>query len=395
MLKSKVGYSTNQDSYMSGVESVQKSISDLSSPKLSFLFTSSNSDIKRMVKGMQSVSETPIIGCTSSGGIIVPDGIIRSKEGYSGVLTLSDENLTIGIACHEAGKNPRLIGRKVAIDAVQNAKKTRAPAYFYMVTSPKEEEEYLLGIQDVIGRVPMFGGSAADDELKEEWRIICNDKIINDGVAVAFFYTDNEIVTTFSGKYNETNNVGIISKVEDDRTLVEINGTGALRKYAQWIGEAPSTLRGERLLDAAITHPLGVKAVQGNLTLIKQPMFIDDMGTKTVMDDKIILGNKVMEKTAIIQLETTVDEMVESNKELIKELKSKLYTSAAAYILINSAGRKKLIKERLEEVHKQIIYETNGVPFIMPFTYGQFGYEEHSANCCGGLMMSFTVFGKD
>ena len=31
----------------------------------------------------------------------------------------------------------------------------------------------------------------------------------------------------------------------------------------------------------------------------------------------------------------------------------------------------------------------------MPFTYGQFGYEEHSANCCGGLMMSFTAFGKD
>ena len=102
-----------------------------------------------------------------------------------------------------------------------------------------------------------------------------------------------------------------------------------------------------------------------------------------------------MEKTAIIQLETTIDEMVESNKLLIKELNSKLYTAAAAYILINSAGRKKVLKDRLDEVHKQVVYETNGAPFIMPFTYGQFGYEEHSANCCGGLMMSFTAFGKD
>ena len=395
MLKAKVGYSTNKDNFMSGFESAQKSTNDMKNPKLSFLFTSSSCNIKQIVKGMKSVSDTPIIGCTSSGGIIVPDGIIRSKEGYSGVLTLSDEELTVGVACHEAGKNPRLIGRKVAIDAVQNAKKTRAPAYFYMVTSPKEEEEYLLGIQDVIGRVPMFGGSAADDELKNEWKIICNDKIIDDGVAVAFFYTDNEIVTSFSGEYEETNNVGIITKVEEDRVLAEIDGISALRKYAQWISKSPASLKGEGLLEAAITHPLGVKSIQGNLTLIKQPMCIEDMGTKTIMDDKIILGNKVMEKTAIIQLETTLDDMVDSNKLLLRKLRCKLFTSPAAYILINSAGRKKLLKDRLDEVHKKILSETNGVPFIMPFTYGQFGYEEHSANCCGGLMMSFTVFGKN
>ena len=28
-----------------------------------------------------------------------------------------------------------------------------------------------------------------------DWKIICNNKVINDGVAVAFFYTDTEIVT--------------------------------------------------------------------------------------------------------------------------------------------------------------------------------------------------------
>ena len=395
MLRSNVGYSTNTDNYMSGFESAEKSLKDLKDPKLSFLFTSSNSDIKQIVKGIKSVTDTPIIGCTSSGGIIVPDGIVRAKEGYSGMLTLSDEKLTVGIACHEAGKNPRSIGRKVAVDAVQNARTTRAPAYFYMVSSPKEEEEYLLGIQDVIGRVPMFGGSAADDEIKEEWKIICDDKIISDGVAVAFFYTDNEIVTSFSGMYNETNNVGIITKVEDKRTISEIDGISAFRKYAQWIGSSPSSLKDGGILEAAVMKPLGVKAIQGNLTLVKQPMCVEDMGTKTIMDDKLKVGNIVMEKTAIIQLETTIDEMIEAHRELLKSLHLKIFTGAGAYVLINSAGRKMLLKERLDEVHKILVQETSGIPFIMPFTYGQFGYEEHSANCCGGLMMSFTAFGKN
>ena len=34
-----------------------------------------------------------------------------------------------------------------------------------LIASPKEEEDYLMGIQDIIGRVPMFGGSAADDTV--------------------------------------------------------------------------------------------------------------------------------------------------------------------------------------------------------------------------------------
>ena len=91
--------------------------------------------------------------------------------------------MTVGVACHEAGKDPRAIGRKVAIEAVENAKTTRAPAYFCMFASPKEEEEYLMGIQDVIGRVPMFGGSAADDNLEGDWKIICNNKFKTSGCA--------------------------------------------------------------------------------------------------------------------------------------------------------------------------------------------------------------------
>ena len=83
----------------------------------------------------------------------------------------------------------------------------------------KEEEEYLMGIQDVIGRVPMFGGSAADDNVEGKWKIICNDKVISDGVAVAFFYTDNEIETSFTGAYRETNNVGIVTKVDNNFIL--------------------------------------------------------------------------------------------------------------------------------------------------------------------------------
>ena len=115
-----------------------------------------------------------------------------------------------------------------------------------------------MGIQDVIGRIPMFGGSAADDTVEGNWKIICNDKVFTDGVAVAFFYTDNEIVTSYTGAYRETGNMGLITGVKNNRTLVTIDGVSALKKYAHWTNVSPTTLIGENLLVASITKPLGI-----------------------------------------------------------------------------------------------------------------------------------------
>ena len=395
MLKSQVGYSINQDSFMAGVQTAQESTKNLPNSQLGFLFTSVKNDVKSVVKGIESVVKTRIIGCTSSNGIIVPDGYITSPDGFVGMLTLDDVNLTVGVACHEAGSNPRAIGRKVAIAAVEDAKSTRAPAYFYMVASPKEEEEYLMGIQDVIGRVPMFGGSAADDDVTGNWQIICNDKVFNDGVAVAFFYTDNEIMTSYDGCYRETRNIGLITEVKNDRTLVSIDGISALKKYANWTNSTPASLKGKNLLQTSITKPLGVKDPLGNLTVVRHPMFGDDKDTRTMTDDEIKLGNKVVEGTAVIQLEATVDELIDATGLTLKKLRKSLYKEPAAYILIHCGGRRLAINDRIEEVHKQLLKEAKGVPFIMPFTFGEYGYYEHSANIWGGLMLSFTAFGEN
>ena len=395
MLKSKVGYSINIDDFMLGFESAKESNKDFNNVKLNFLYTSCKNDIKKIVKGVQSVTTAPIIGCTSCEGIIVPDGYITSENGFAGMLALNDPDMVVGVACHEAGKNARAIGRKVAIEAVENAKTTRAPAYFYMVASPKEEEDYLMGIQDVIGRVPMFGGSAADDTNEGNWKIICNDKIMSDGVAVAFFYTDNEMVTSYTGDYKETGNMGLITEVKNDRDLISIDGVSALKKYAHWTNVSPNTLKGENLLKASITKPLGIKDPLGNLIVIRQPKFGNDMGTKTTADDTILLGNKVVEGTAILQLEASINDLINSNGNILKELRKKIYSQPAAYVLIHCGERKLAIGDRIEEVHKQLLKESKGVPFIMPFTFGEYGYDEHSANICGGLMLSFTGFGKN
>ena len=79
-----------------------------------------------------------------------------------------------GVSGKAKAGDARATGREAAKEAMKNAGKNTTPAYFYMAASPGEEEFYLKGISDVIGRVPFFGGSAADNSIAGEWKLFAN-----------------------------------------------------------------------------------------------------------------------------------------------------------------------------------------------------------------------------
>ena len=388
MLKSNVAWSTHKDSYTQGKETAEKAVVDLMQTKVAFLYTSVDCDVCKVLEGAKSqLGTAPIIGCTSSAGIIVPDGFISSENGFTGILALGDPDMEVGVAGSERGKDPRETGRKVAMEAMAKVGRTDAPAYFYMVASPAEEEFYIKGIEDIIGRVPVFGGSAADNTVEGKWSIYTNDKIFSDGVAVAFFYTDKEMKNVYTGEYHETTNSGVITKIKGNRTLVEIDGVPAIEKYASWTGKKMEDLEGNNLLVSTITEPLGVKDRLGDLVAIRHPMF----GNK---DGSMNIGANLAVNTAVIQMEATVDELISSTGKTMKELKQEMNGEIGAYLLVHCGGRRLGIGDRVDEVAKQLKKEANGVPFITIFTFGEYGVKDHGANTTGGLMLSFTAFGK-
>lgn len=386
-MKSNVGYSILADSYENGVEVAKKAMEGINQPKVALLYTSVLLDQTKVIEGVKSVlGNVPVLGCTSSGGIMVPEGIISSETGFSGILLLEDEELTVAVGASSAGDNARAVGQQIALQAIETAGTLKRPSYFYMVASPKEEESYAKGIQDVIGRVPMFGGSAADDAVAGDWKIFCNDQVFRDGCAVLFFYTKKRAVTEYTGAYQETEHCGIITKV-NGRMLVEIDHEPALQKYASMIGEDPNNLMGMNLLSRSITNPLGIKDPIGSVTLIRHPMVGNE-------DFTMNLGNDLVVGTAVTVMQATVDELIASTKEAMHTVKEEMNQEIGAYLLIHCGGRKLGIGNRMEEVHKNLVAEANGVPFIAVFTFGEYGYHEHSANSCGGLMLSFTGFAK-
>ena len=388
MLKANVGWSTNEDSYTQGKETAAKAVVDLVQTKVAFLYTSVDCDVKEVLRGAKSeLGTAPIIGCTSSAGIITPDGFISGDHGFTGILALGDPDWVVGVAGSAKKGSARETGRKLAKEAMKNAGKDCAPAYFYMVASPAEEEDYIKGIEDVVGRVPVFGGSAADNTVEGKWSIYTGNDVFSDGAAIAFFYTDKEMENVFTGAYNETTNSGVITKIEGKRTLVEIDGKPALDKYSEWTGAKMKDLEANNLLVTTITKPLGVKDRLGDLIAIRHPMY----GNK---DKSMNIGANLAVNTAVIQMEATVDELINSTGNTMKELNNDMHGEVGAYLLVHCGGRRLGIGDRIDEVSKQLKEQAHGKPFIAVFTFGEYGVKDHGANTTGGLMLSFTAFAK-
>ena len=388
MQKANTGASTHADSFTAGQQAAAQAKAGLGQVKLAFAYASVANDLPRVLAGIAAeLPGVPIVGNTSFTGVIVPQGFVGGDDGFVGIMALADDDLAVGVAARPRDGDARACGAAVARQAMQSAGQTRAPDYFYMVAPPGEEESYVKGIFDVIGRIPFFGGSAADNSISGDWKLYANDGVFADGVAVAFFYSAKPFANHFTGAYRETGDMGIITKVEGKRKLLEIDGVPAVKKYASWIGVDADSLKGMALLGATITSPLGVKDRLGDLVAIRHPMSGND-------DYSMSVGNNLAVGTTVIRMEASVDELIASTGEALRVLKKKLAAPAAAYHLVHCGGRRAGIGERIGEVVAQLKAEAGDVPFICEFTFGEYGCEEDGNNTCGGLMLSFSAFGN-
>jgi hypothetical protein len=387
VLNTKVGYSQNSDSFTSGSESAK--MANLDKAKVGLLFTSVVNDQEKIVEGIRSVSDAHVIGCTSSAAICTKDGYFNAETGYSGIMSFGGD-LEVGVAASEKTENEtaREIGRRIAKEAMKKLS-VRRPDYFFMTASPAEEEEYLLGIQDVIGEVPVFGGSAADNTVEGKWSIICDDKIFSDGCAIAIFSSDAPMANIYKGQFTETEQAGIITKVNGNRTLAEIDHVPALDKYIEWTGFNKDEVMGGNMLAASIFDPLGVKDQIGRVTAVRHPMGANE-------DGSLSIGANMVTNTAIIHLHLEPDEMVQANPKTIKEVDEKIGGSADSYFLVHCGGRRLglQLKGKEEEIYPAVKKVTGDKEFLMVFTFGEYGINEHSGNTVGGLSLSFTGFKK-
>lgn len=385
-MKAMVGSTILSSSYDAGIELAKNATKGLRAPKIGFLFGSTKYTQAELLRGVKSFNpDMKVIGCTSNEAIMTPDGIIWNEDGFAGMMALEDNELTVGVALTERGTDARVAGRRVAKEAMANAEKKYPPIGFALFTTPGSEEEYIKGIQDVLGEIPVFGGSATAEKNNLNWKVVCENKTTNDGCAIAIFYTTKKIKTVFANNYEETKNIGVITKVEGQRKILEIDNAFALKKYAEWNDVEAEEIMDDKLSYAAVSVPLGTKTIGGETILLHQPV-------KGNPDYSLELASNVCVNTAIMQLKITEDGMIEGLVKSVRELKDEF--KASAVIVLHSSGRKKFLDERIDEDFVALKNAVGDIPFIVTFTNSEFGNVDHSGALVANLSLSITGFSE-
>ena len=133
-----------------------------------------------------------------------------------------------------------------------------APALIWCVQAPGDEEDVLLGIRAVVGgHVPVYGGSAADDDLSGAWLQFDGQRLLGQGLVLAVLYPSVTLAGYFSAGYSLTPQRGTVTAVAG-REILQIDHQPAAEVYQRWAQRPEELVAGRQaLLPASALRPPG------------------------------------------------------------------------------------------------------------------------------------------
>lgn len=133
-----------------------------------------------------------------------------------------------------------------------------SPAAIIMGTTPGAEEAGLEAIGRAFPGVPVFGGTAADNELDGSWRVLTAEGAKEGGYSLVAVGV--KMGASMLGPYSPTRRQATVTKAEG-RKVFELDGKPALAWVAAWLGSAVSkqVQEGGLVLPATADKPICTK----------------------------------------------------------------------------------------------------------------------------------------
>ena len=158
-------------------------------------------DVPRLLAALRELAPSVILhGGTSCQGIMDNTGY-HSREGYAlGLWGLVDPGGSYGVGMAEIGSTPREAGAAAIQQAIEQSGRTgEPPQLVWLGSAPGNEEEILQGIEDVIGnRVPIAGGTSADNDVAGQWKQFTRDRVNRHSVVATAMYPSVQTHYSFS-----------------------------------------------------------------------------------------------------------------------------------------------------------------------------------------------------
>ncbi|MFH8107552.1 MAG: FIST N-terminal domain-containing protein [Candidatus Aenigmatarchaeota archaeon] len=410
-----IGISDLSDGFNAAVSAAKQAAMQSSKgamPTFSIVFVSSkyNSQIDKVVQGINKILGTSWIGCTTDREI---NSILGYSEGTIQVLCIDTPHLYFGVGVSENyRKDPFEEGKRAVIQAINNCPVDRSkfgtmefirgskkefgeiikhPPYFILtfisglyfdngVPYPGLEYEFLEGIKDHLGPfIPIVGASAVsnvDDYLKNigENYIFANGRYYKNTAAVVCFVV-SELYFSFNSShgYIPKNTPGIITKVSGNgRIIEEINGRYAVEEYSKLIGIPIDEVISKNMI-ITTQFPISVVSYDGNLYPIACGINPDK---KTMFTFSKVFENSVID-IGIYNEEKTIKTMRECIEGAVKGFEDK---KPILLLVFSCAGRRYMLRDKVHQTIEEVKNHFGDAPLFGFYSNGEIGSRRDSTS---------------
>lgn len=350
---------------------------------------------------------TPVIGGTSSGGLMTHEGIFGARG--IGLMLIDDAEGDYGVASGALGHDPAQAAESVLRQALANCDCVgELPELIWVYQAPGHEEAVIEGLRRVVGdRCPIVGGSSADNDVSGQWRQLGPDGPTSNGLVIAVLFPSSAIDCAFQGGYEPAGPSGIVTGIGYEagnesgvvtgmsgRTILSIDGLPASSVYDRWIGGLVSSKLegGGTILAETTMSPLAVDA--GNVDgvscfLLVHPESVQVGGGLTTFRE-LQVGDRLYamkgdRRRLIDRAERVLDQATRSL--------TNADSTVAGALVVYCGGCKMAVGDDIAQVATAVADGLGNAPFIGCFTFGEQG-RLLDRNVHGNLMISAVAFGR-
>ncbi|MDX9723099.1 MAG: FIST N-terminal domain-containing protein [Myxococcota bacterium] len=372
------------------VDTVDRILSLQQAPSWVVLYCTVEVDIDGIIgRFRERWGEIPLVGCSSFHGVFTPSGFARGAFALVGE---AEDQVEMVV---EAGETERDVFDEVQFGARALSKAMPRPDVLLLHATPGAEETVIKAIDPVFSStVPIFGGSAADDDLSGRWRVFDIHGAHANGYVLAGFRSKKKVYGELLGGYLATRHAGVVTRARG-RLVEEIDGRPAAEVYNEWSNGSIREALGKRapILGETSLYPVGriIKKVLGvPIHLLSHPAFVSGP------ENGLEMFSEFSEGEELFLMRGSEEALVKRTSMVVRQaLTPRAQTSRplSGGILIYCGGCVGAIESRIDAVVEEFRVSVQEAPFIGVATFGEQGWARGTdGNRHGNLMCDVVLF---
>ncbi|MCZ8528448.1 FIST signal transduction protein [Alteromonas sp. PRIM-21] len=337
----------------------------------------------------------PFFISSSCLGALLCDNNIASPTCDLALFCINDENGAFGVGSADITDcSPFKAGATSLQKALANAERPyESPALIWCSLPPGNEERILEGFASVVGtKVPIFGGSMADNTVSGNWCTATNTTSGPQTVAVAVLYPSTPLGLSYSSGYKPTETVFRATTAQGRQLQQLDNGKASTIYNNATNGLIADQLNGGQILGLTSSAPLGKPVALDNGAvnyLLCHPDSVDKDGTLNVFSEVQEGEELVLMEGNITSLTSRAERVINNAIMLLPENKTPV-----GVLMIYCAGCRLMVGDEINAMLNSLQKTFPSLPICGPFTFGEQGRFLDGKNRHGNLMISAVVFSQ-